>query len=318
MKARTRILMLLGIAGIACAIIAVAMRSQRPGVVETASAPAPEGVPARRVPADDQRTPVRAPEDAAAEMPRGAAAGEALVLGQAAFARGDYAASVEHLQHAALRDTTLQDPERFQVNYLLGLAWHRLGRHEEANAAFATALDIAPRSVRALVNSGRVLLDLGRVDEAEERLRLAVEAAPQDGAAWNVLGRVHLVSERVAAAESCFGRAIEVDTTNAYARNNLGLLRLQRGAWQEAAAVLEEAVRLDDRIAYFHRNLGLAYERLGRWSDAGRAYARALELQPDHERTRLALARVNALAQPALAAAAPGPDSTRSEPAPER
>jgi Flp pilus assembly protein TadD len=323
MKARSRFLVLLGVGAIACVAIVLGFRGRSTENLEpvTASVESADVLP--ETSGTGAAPVVLAPALEQAPVPKRPSAGDEkpfavdphtdyLALGQGAFARGDWAACVDHLQRAAVRD-----PQEFRVHYLLGLALRYQKRFEESNVAFDRALEIAPRDLRALVNGARTLLDLARPEDAEARVRQAVEIAPEDGEAWNVLGRAQLALGRLADAEASFVQATTVDSTNAYAHNNLGLLRLQRGEWREAAAALETAVRCKDDVAYFHHNLGLAYERQGRLADAAAAYTRTLELQPNHAMARIALARVTVQGQPALAVAtAPSPDSAQGASAP--
>lgn len=317
MQARSRVLVLLGVAGAVGAIIAVAFLSQRSPQpereFETVAIPAPvdpaafaavsPAAPAVPSAAD---MPVAVSESLAVEVEP--CASPDLARGQYAYAQRDWATCVQHLQQAVASDA-----ECFQAQYLLGLALHRLERFEESNTSFEAALAIAPRDSRALVNSARTLLDLERAAEAHARVQQAVENAPEYADAWNVLGRTHLALGRSAEAEAAFDRACTLDSNAAWPRNNLGLLHLQRGAWQEAAAQFEAAIGRDDGVALFHHNLGAAYERCGRTADAAAQYARTLELQPDHAMAQIGLARVKGATATAQVATAGQTDSVTTK-----
>ena len=314
MQARSRVLVLVGLAGVVCAAITVAFLSQRSSqpepAVEAVEAPAPVD-PAAFAAASPVTTeaPVAMPvasESLAVEF--GPCASPDLAQGQYAYAQRNWATCVQHLQQVVASDA-----ECFQAQYLLGLALHRLERFEEANTSFDAALGIAPRDSRALVNSARTLLELERAADAHARVQQAVENAPDYADAWNVLGRTHLALGRSAEAEVAFERACTLDASAAWPRNNLGLLYLQRGAWQEAATQFEAAIGRDDGVALFHHNLGAAYERCGRAADAAAQYARTLELQPEHAMAQIGLARVKGAATTAQVATAGEPDSVTTK-----
>ncbi|MFQ5600410.1 MAG: tetratricopeptide repeat protein [Candidatus Krumholzibacteriia bacterium] len=225
---------------------------------------------------------------------------DALPLAQMAFLQRDHETVVDHLEAAAGRGDG-----RYDVHYLLGLSLRYLGRYEESDAAMDVALDIAPNSVRALVNSARTLLELQRVADAEARVQQAIQLAPDDADAWNVLGRVRLAAGRSPEAEQAFTRATEIDSSHAWAFNNLGFVRLQREAWEEAAGALRKAIHLDSDVACFHNNLGVACERLGRLEDAAQAYAQAVRLSPEHTRAQVSLERVTPLLEAEVRVASP-------------
>jgi len=319
MQARSRVFVLLGAAGAIGAVITVAFLSQRSPQPEpeseTVTSPTPvdpaayESVATLAAPATGAMSAMSgvavADSTLAADVADEPCASPELARGQYAFAQRDWATCVQHLQQAAVNDSGC-----FQAHYLLGLALHRLEHFEESNTAFESALAIAPRDARALVNSARTLLDLDRAADAHARAQQAVENAPDYGDTWNVLGRTHLALGRTAEAEAAFERACTLDSNAAWPRNNLGLLRLQRGAWQEAATQFEAAIARDDGVALFHHNLGAAYERCGRAADAAAQYARTLELQPEHVMAQIGLARVKGAAATAQVATAGQPDST--------
>jgi Flp pilus assembly protein TadD len=157
--------------------------------------------------------------------------------------------------------------------------------------AAATVPTAGPEQVPALVQSARALLGDGDHAAAEARALEATRVDPRSAAAWHILGRAQLARGAAVEAEASFRHACELGPANAFAANNLGYVRLLRGDWEAAREPLETAVSLRDDVAYFHNNLGVVYERLGLWDLAARAYGRAVELDPDHSRARVSLAR---------------------------
>ena len=255
MQARTRVVLVSGVGAVVCLATAVIFVSQSMRDPSPLSEPAPVAVHA--APVDSQ---VFAATSGASE-----------------------------LQPTA---SVTESAAEMRQQYVLGLNLRRLGRHSEAEAAFAAALVHAPDNVRVLVNAARTQLDLGHPESAETLVAKATEVAPADGDAWNVLGRSRWECGDITGAAAAFARACAVDTSHAWAHNNLGLLRLQQGEFEAALPLLEAAVQLNRDVAAFHHNLAIAYERSGRPSDATTEYARTLELRPDHLRAQAALDRL--------------------------
>jgi tetratricopeptide (TPR) repeat protein len=167
------------------------------------------------------------------------------------------------------------------------------GSNPGSNATTSLTAVLTPTEVSSHVRRARRALEQGDVVNAESLLTRVVMTSPT-APAWNVMGRVQLALSQPDVALEAFTQACALDSNYAWARNNLGWMHLQEGAWQAALPLLEQAVLLDDTVAVFHNNLAVAYERAHRYEDAVKAYARAIDLAPDHATASEALARVQA------------------------
>lgn len=92
---------------------------------------------------------------------------------------------------------------------------------DQAMAAYARALEIAPDHADAHVNLGRLLHERGRVAEAESHYRRAVAIKPAHATAWFDLGVVLEDAGRGAEAASAYRQALRLDATLADAHYNL-------------------------------------------------------------------------------------------------
>ena len=142
--------------------------------------------------------------------------------------------NLQHFTEAAelLAKCREVDPNNGRAAENLGLAYERLGRSEEAMAAYRTAIALdsqQPRNPGARVNMGALLVESGKLDEAVPVLVEAAAMAPQDA-------RVH---------------------------RELGKAYLRLGQLQKAQSELETAVGLDPQSAPTHFLLSQAYNRAG-------------------------------------------------------
>lgn len=80
---------------------------------------------------------------------------------QAALAVNDYAAALTHLAAAETKD-----PNNPDVHNLKGFSLRKLGRFDEAGAAYGRALAIDPDHEGALEYQGELFLKLGQPDKA--------------------------------------------------------------------------------------------------------------------------------------------------------
>ena len=229
----------------------------------------------------------------ALETPAGAAARS--LLGQAALARRDFKAAVEHLE-AALAAV----PEANRLHYPLALAYRGLGDRGKAEQHLARAGQVGLKppdpwldavtglrvGERAAVMRGRVAAQAGRYTDAAQEFRRALAAQPDSVEARVNLGSVLALSGDRAGAAEHFREALKRDPANVTAHFNLGSL-LADGAPGEARPHLEAVVAARPADAEARRLLAKALRDSGRPEEALSQYARAVEIAPGDETARL-------------------------------
>lgn len=219
---------------------------------------------------------VQTPEDFAASTPEPATVawtGDAWTAGVEAFENADFALARKALEVAVSEKET--SPYR---HYLLGLTYRRTGDPESAVAELRRSLELAPGQVRALVNLGRVHLDLEDTVQAREAIDDALDLDLEFADAWQVLGRIELAEANFEEAAAAFAKAAAKDPQHAWAWNNLGYVRIQQERFAEAVQPLRQALATGREEAVFYNNLGVALERTGHEDLAVLAYGRAVVL----------------------------------------
>jgi Flp pilus assembly protein TadD len=73
-----------------------------------------------------------------------------------------------------------REPAKASIRETLGIAYFRLGRHEEAAEEFRAALEISPVDDYAHYALGRCLEKLGRPSEANAHYKLARSLRPNE------------------------------------------------------------------------------------------------------------------------------------------
>ena len=99
----------------------------------------------------------------------------------------------------------------------------RMGRVDEALAAYEGARAIAPGERDVTIGRARLLNLADRPEQAADELSAWTASHPDDGEAWDLLGRAQMRTGRPRAAASAFGRADE--TGQRGARNRMGVAR---------------------------------------------------------------------------------------------
>jgi Flp pilus assembly protein TadD len=97
--------------------------------------------------------------------------------GRRRLRRGETAQATVPLEKAKRRE-----PDKASIRETLGIAYFRLGRYEEAEAEFRSALEISPVDDYAHYALGRCLEKLGRTSEANGHYKLARSLRPGEEA----------------------------------------------------------------------------------------------------------------------------------------
>lgn len=201
--------------------------------------------------------------------------------GKAAYQQGDWARAVDHLE-----DAKASEEIDGTIDHLLGNALMKLGRYDEAAAAYADALSDTSYGKRGALgcNRGRALLSAGRNEEAVEALVAATQdpeyATPYK--AFMALGSAQAALGDVRSAGVAF-RSAAIDESNpdpSKALTKLGGCFMQLGRPIDAVEAFRTALDFStpqENQAAIYAELGSAYVAANRMSEAVDAFAHAEE-----------------------------------------
>ena len=151
------------------------------------------------------------------------------------------------------------------------------GAEIEYSAALSTQDDFETRYAL-----GDVALRQGRFDEAVAQFERAVALRPDGFWAHTQLGIASVKAGSNENALASFKTAYDLKTQDAVARHNLGFAHRLNQQYDPAIQLLAQLVKdyPERTISWFE--LGVAYEESGNTDAAEAAFARVVELKPDH------------------------------------
>ncbi len=127
---------------------------------------------------------------------------------------------------------------------------YEAGQYQDAAAAFAKAIESAPRSVTARVNLGLTQLQLGNTTEAVMLLQTAFELAPDDPSAARELLRVLLRLRRVDDAIAVLSKSRSLNRDDEETVVSLAILLAEQNRFADAVSLLsEDNQRFPERTA---------------------------------------------------------------------
>ncbi|MTH99435.1 tetratricopeptide repeat protein [Roseibium sp. RKSG952] len=142
------------------------------------------------------------------------------------------------------------DQNHWPLMYFRGISRERLGKWEQAESDFRTALELEPDQPLVLNYLGYSLVDQGlKLDEALEMIETAVDLRPNDG----------------------------------YIVDSLGWVYYRLGRYEEAVRELERAVELRPSDPVINDHLGDAYWKVGRRNEARFQWNHARDLDPEED-----------------------------------
>ena len=223
---------------------------------------------------------VRLYRQAAAQSPAAS-----LAIAQLAIEQGDYGRALE-----AASDAMAAEPGDVDAINLRGIALRRLGRVEEAIAAYRRALSRRPRAAMVHYNLAIALEKSRDPDGALAAYQRAVELQPGHVRALSNLARLHAQRGEARQAIEAAALALEIAPDFAEARVNLALGHFKAGDLERARQEVDGALAASPSLPGAHEVLGAVLMAAGRAEDAATSFRTAAALEPLEPRYRLQLA----------------------------
>jgi tetratricopeptide (TPR) repeat protein len=221
-------------------------------------------------------------------------------LGEVLLRQRDYAGAAGRLEAALERDDGLRT-----AHYLLGQAYRRLGRQEEALRELKAGVDAKPRFLPdrystdaagfavnpvARIDQAEHLLNARRPWEAMEILEQVLEHHPDDVVALNKLAIAQAELGAFASARATLQQALEVDASHVATHVNLAAVATRTEWWDEALVHANAAVERGPQNARAHRTRGGILISLGRLDEAVEALETAVTLDARDPSSQMMLA----------------------------
>jgi len=203
---------------------------------------------------------------------------DALHLGGiAAGQQGDLAAMA-----ALIGKAVAVQPHNPLVHFNHGAALEKLGRGEDALAAFDHAIALKPDYAEAYHGRANILASLNRFEPAVASYAKAVGLRPRDAGLRYQYGSALRSAGDLEAALSELETAARLNPAAAEIHVEHGITLWVLGRAADAVACYDRALVLNPGIAEAHINRGVALRALGRLPEAVASLDKALALKPDH------------------------------------
>ena len=217
-------------------------------------------------------------------MPPGTPQGQQWMSIKDALARAQAHLDAKRAKQAEslLKKVVAARPKRSDARNLLGVALHRLGRHEEAMKSVREAVRLNPQNANYYCNLGEMERQLGHLDAAEVALKRALMIDANSVQANNNMGILLYEKRKFHEAAEHYRKVIALKPIHAEAYYNLGNALRAMGQPAEALSQYESAVERREKYAEAYNNMGLALRDMGKNDEAVMAFRRAIAFRPHY------------------------------------
>jgi protein O-GlcNAc transferase len=187
---------------------------------------------------------------------------------------------------AAYRQVRAAAPRNFDALHLSGLIAYQQGRTAEAIALLERAHKLDPKHEVCQMRYAVALLAEKRTADAEKHLRRTVERNPRFFEGWDNLAYCLKTQDRLDEALACHARVVALQPGFANGWYNYGLTLSLCGRSTEALECHRRALAAEPAFALGHFGCAQALHQLDRIAEAVEAYGKFLELEPQHHEAR--------------------------------
>jgi tetratricopeptide (TPR) repeat protein len=180
-------------------------------------------------------------------------------------------------------DNTLDDQHRSEAYRLRGRIYRQLVRYDEALTDLTRAIDLDPKSDRAIADRGETYQAMGRYEEALTDLTRAIDLDPKYHWAIADRGETYRLMGRYEEALTDLTRAIDLDPKYHWAIARRGETYQAMGRYEEALTDLTRAIDLDPQSDWVIARRGETYRLMGRYEEALTDLTRAIDLDPQSD-----------------------------------
>lgn len=163
----------------------------------------------------------------------------------------------------------------------LGVTYHRLGRHDDAEKAFKHAITLNENDICAYDYLGRMYYDLRKYPEAIIVFKRAAALQPNFNT-YMYLGNAYVWAREYQPGVDAYKQALHFNPNDARAHFQLGIAYDYLDRREEAMAEYKEAIKLDPDDARAHYSLAMAYLAMHNRPAALAEYEILRKIDPDN------------------------------------
>jgi tetratricopeptide (TPR) repeat protein len=180
-------------------------------------------------------------------------------------------------------DAAKEPPDRLAIAvFSRGLAYHREGKRDQAQADYDKTLGFNPKFAKVFVARGYDAIGDGKYQAAVQEFTQAIKFDPKLVEAYYGRGLAYGADRQIDRSIEDHQKAIKLDPKYAQAYFGLGLEYRDKGQFGRAIESYNKAIELDPKYAQALYNRGNAYGAQNQIDRAIADYNAAIQIEPDY------------------------------------
>jgi tetratricopeptide (TPR) repeat protein len=195
-------------------------------------------------------------------------------MGSLYFEQKDYSQMVSIMEKA--RELL---PDDARVNFLLGLAYTRVDRNEDAIVALKRSVELNPKDVNVLSTLGLTYDNMKRYKDCDTVYEEALKVDPHYALVLN--NYAYSLAERGEQLDRAYAmskESLEKDSANASYLDTFAWVLFKMGRYQEAQTYEQKAIDQGDVTSVLYEHLGDIYSKMDQSDMAKKFWTKALDL----------------------------------------
>jgi Tfp pilus assembly protein PilF len=184
-----------------------------------------------------------------------------------------------------------ENPSCVRAHVSAGMCYRTQQLFDASIPHFQAALQLDPFEAQIPLELGKTYVRQGKWKEALVQYHNAINLNAQFSPAYVCIARVLSMQNQLKEAWLYFERGLELDPENAVIHLDLADIAKKQDNLPVAIAQLTLALQKNNQLSLGYHKLGSIYFQQRKYNLAERAFARALDLNPNAEFSRLGLAR---------------------------
>ncbi|MFN2516653.1 MAG: tetratricopeptide repeat protein [Pyrinomonadaceae bacterium] len=213
------------------------------------------------------------------------------LLGLAYHRKRDYVRAVEHLS-ATVKAMPETGRGYRQATQLLGLSHYLLGHYREAIPYLEQTSQLVPESLETSYALGACYIQTRNPDKSREAFARMFKLPQSSAAAYVINAQMMVRQQFEELAEQELKRALELDAKLPQANFLLGEMAIYHAEIDRGIALLQKEIEINPAFALAYYRLGEAYTRQLKWDEAIAPLQKSIWLNPYFSGNYIVLGKV--------------------------
>jgi len=177
-------------------------------------------------------------------------------------------------------------PKSVVLRNLIGAAYTRLEKYDEALRVFQKAIELNPNNADVYNNIGSTFYKKELYSKAISNFQTAIKIRPNFVEALSNLGKSYVQLRRLRDAETYLQLSLKVNSQYTPALTSLGNVKILQGDHEQGIKLFLRSIQIDPAYIENYISLATALSEIGELEKAKSTYIKALSIEPENKEAK--------------------------------